>query len=50
MEHPTQINALFEFMRGIGRVLNKDVILTPDNFQSAVFVRFDHKADRIVTS
>jgi hypothetical protein len=47
IENDSQIDAVFDFMARLGDTLQKDVILTPENVQTAVVVRYDHTTRRM---
>ncbi|MFL5731924.1 MAG: hypothetical protein ACJ78Q_01885 [Chloroflexia bacterium] len=51
---PRQVNseereeAIADFMRALGRAVGKDVILTPENWHRASFLRYDPERDEII--
>jgi len=47
VDEQRKAEGLFDFMAQVGRLLGKDVILTPENMQEIVLVRFDSRANTI---
>jgi hypothetical protein len=43
----SRVEGIFDFMERVGRLLEKDVILTPENMQEIALVRYDSTANTI---
>jgi hypothetical protein len=47
VDEGSKAEGLFDFMARVGRLLGKDVVLTPENMQDIALVRYDAEADTI---